>query len=170
MSLLSFSFLLLLWFGLSLFLLFFWFSLALRLSLNFSFLLCFLSCLDFRDYSFSFRIYFKHLFFWLKAFSDLVNGSVDHINKAFKWILIERVDFGEIWEQKVNQSTSWCSRTIELWCFIDLGLSNFGDLHLLSDFNWNFLRILQILNECNVIQDITFGICKFKQQLIFQFL
>lgn len=80
------------------------------------------------------------------------------------------MNFGKIGKQEVNEGTSDGSWTIEFRSFVDFGLCYFGNLDFFWDFDGDSLRILQIFNKSNIIQNITLGVGQLKQQLCFQFI
>jgi hypothetical protein len=101
----SWFFFFLLFFGLFSFWLL-WFGLWINLSLGFGLLASFLSWFHFWDDSFSLSVNFIHLLFNLHSFSDLINGTVNHINETFKRVLVEGVNFRKIGEEEINEGAS----------------------------------------------------------------
>lgn len=117
-------------------------TLSLGLPFNNCLLLSFLSRPILRDDSLSFGINFEHVLLFIHSLSDLIDGSIDYINKAFQRIFVERVDLRKIWEQEEDQGSSRSSRSIKLWSFVNLSLSYLGNLDFFADFNSNLFGVL----------------------------
>ena len=74
---------------------FLWLGLT-AFGVSFGLFLLFLSDLDFRNDGLALGIDLIHFFLGFHALSDIVDSSIDDIDEAFKRVLVEGVDFGQI--------------------------------------------------------------------------
>jgi hypothetical protein len=80
------------------------------------------------------------------------------------------VDLIEFNHEEEHEGTTTSSWAISLRRVVDHDLSHLGNLDLLLDLSGDLLGVLEVLNEVNVFEDITLGIGKSEQKVIFELL
>lgn len=123
-----------------------------------------------RDDRVPFLVNLEHPLLVAHSFSDLVDCSVDHVDERLQRVLVERVDLRQVRKQEVNQGTARGCRSVQFGGLVNLRLSHLCDLHLYADLLGDLLRILKVLDQGDVIQDVSFCICQLEQQLVLQLL
>ena len=78
------------------------------------------------------------------------------------------MDPEEVINQEENESSSIRDRPVYFRVSSDLLISHFCNLHLFFDFSGDYLGLLQIFDQLQVLKDITFLFRKLTEKLIFK--
>lgn len=120
--------------------------------------------------SFTFFARFLNCLLRIHSLSYDIDSAVDDNNEGIERELVERVDLVEFDHEEEHKGTTTGSWAISLGSVVNHDLGHLGNLDLLLDLSGDLLGVLEVLNEVNVFENITLGIGKSEEKVIFELL